>query len=186
VLAAAKAAGGRLVAVMVASEGTARRLQWGFDLLETDLVGRYALPLLVSNALAWLTGEDEHGAVPLEPGRPWAVEAPRRDGNWRYLEPGATARPARLSAGQLLASSERHGLHVWQDERGHTVVRPSVIPATETVHAGSTTWPATQPRPHLGSLQTTQDGWPRWLGWLAAALLALAVEWLLYLRRRTA
>lgn len=179
VLAAVKPKG----AVLVARQAQVRTLEWGIDLLETDLGARYALPLLVSNALLWLVGDDDPLLPPLLVGRPWAVDAPV-DAAWMYLEPEQKPRPARTSGRQLLGQSERHGVHVWQTQ-DRLVARATVLPPTEN--------PAlVQPfGPQAGVLTSTevtvdhQHTLPRWALWLLAALTILTVEWLTYVRRRT-
>lgn len=184
-LAAATLGGGRSAAVMVARHGTVRRLDWGIDLLQTDLVGRYALPILLANAVAFLAGEEDGVSTPLELGRPWAVEAAVRGGKWQYLEPGQRPRPARQSAGQLLAASEIHGLHVWRDDMGREEARPSVMPASERAASVQRDGMPHAPRPRPPVRNGPAMAWPHFAVWLLAGLLALAGEWWLYLRRRT-
>jgi len=184
VLAAATQAGGRGAPLMVASENPVRRLTWGIDLAETDLVGRYALPILTSNALAWLAGEDQPLLQPLELGRPWAVDAPIPSGDWQYREPGQPPRPTRLSAGQFVGLSEAFGLHQWTHSSGEVVVRPTCLPASERPTALLRQGPEVVDRPTAPPSET-QSNWPIYMLYLAVALLALTVEWTAYLRRRT-
>lgn len=180
VLAIAEGAG----PVLVARSSPVRQVVWGMDLLDTDLPMRYAFPLLVANTLGWLAGEDEPLVQPLEPGRPWAVQIPQEGRNWQYLEPGQPPRAARLSAGLLLASSERQGIHVWQDADGHEVARPTALPGAERPQALAVVGePLVQPAAKVSASQPTEQ--PRFAGWLLAALAGLCVEWWLYQRRRT-
>ncbi len=176
--------GGRPLAAMLASETPVRQLWWGIDLLETDLVARIAMPILVANALAWLAGDAEPLVPALQLGRPWAVELPNRQVDWHYHEPGVAKRQARVAAGQALASSERHGIHVWTDARGARVARASEIARAEDPALAALTArrPTVHPQPVV--VQRALD-LPRWALWLLAALAALTAEWLLYLRRRT-
>jgi hypothetical protein len=185
-LAAATLGGGRSAAVMVARHGTVRRIEWGIDLMQTDLVGRYALPILLANAVAYLVGEEDGAASPLELGRPWAVETAGGAGRWTYLEPGHPPRAARWSAGQLLASSEVHGMHVWRSQEGREEVHPSVLPATERAAVVRAADAPFVPRPRPTALHDHATERPRWVSWLAVAAALIALEWLLYLRRRTA
>lgn len=176
--------GGLAWPVMVARESPARRITWGFDLQQTDLVARYAMPILLANALGWLGGDPEPLPPPLELGRPWAVEMPNRRTDWQYREPGQPARPARQAAGQLLAMSEIHGIHAWQDGRSAVVARPTLLPPSEQpLASGLAGKPPVRhpPAPH----QNDPAALPRWAWWLLAAAAAIAAEWLLYLRRRT-
>jgi hypothetical protein len=180
VLAAVKPRG----AVMVARQENVRSLEWGIDLLETDLGARYSLPLLVSNALLWLAGQEESLVPPLLVGRPWAVDAPV-DANWHYIEPGQLPRPARTSGRQLLGQSERHGVHVWQSDGDRLVARATVLAPTENPTLLQPWGPAAKTLPPSHAVVQASHGLPRWSLWLLAAMLLLAVEWLAYLRRRT-
>ncbi len=184
VLAAASLGGGRSAAVMLASEVPVRQLTWGIDLRETDLVGRYALPILASNALAWLAGEDQPLLQPLELGRPWAVDAPLPTGSWQYREPGQPPRPARLSAGQFVGSSEAFGLHQWTHISGETVVRPTSLPPSERPTALLHQGEGVRDRP-VQAVSDTGNNWPIYMAYLVVVLFGLLLEWTAYLRRRT-
>ncbi len=180
VLAVAKPRG----AVMVARQTAVRSLEWGIDLLETDLGARYSLPLLVSNALLWLVGQEESLVPPLQVGRPWAVDAPV-DATWQYVEPGQPPRPARTSGRQLLGQSERHGVHVWRSDGDRLVARATVLAPTENPLLLQPWGPTAQPLPASPTIAPPRALLPRWSLWLLAVLLIVLVEWLTYLRRRT-
>lgn len=186
VLVAATLGGGRSAPVLVANDQPVRALRLGIDLLETDLTARYAWPILVANSLAWLAGQEEPLVPVLELGRPWAVQAAQRGGQWQYLEPGQPPRAARISAGVLLGSSEVLGMHVWRDQLGREVVRPSAVPATEKPALTAAPRPPFVARESTGEVEHAAQDWPRWTRWLVAALALIALEWLLYLRRRLA
>ena len=171
-------------AVMVARQSGARSLEWGIDLLETDLGARYALPLLVSNGLLWLTGGDEALVPPLPVGRPWAIEAPV-DAAWQVEEPGQPARAARTSGRQLLGQSERHGIHIWRASSGRVVARATVLAASENPALSAPWGPPARVLSPSHAAQLPSHSLPRWGACLLAALLVLALEWLGYLRRRT-
>lgn len=180
VLAAARPNG----AVMLARQGAARTVEWGLDLRETDLVARYALPILLGNALAWLTGVDQPLVVPLELGRAWAIETPSDGQTWTWQVPGQPPRPARTSGSQVLASSEVQGVHVWTSADGKEIARPTALPAGEdpaAVRMPTRLWHDLPARP----LAVTEGEQPLWAVLLLAALAILAVEWTTYLRRRT-
>ncbi|MBM4344812.1 MAG: VWA domain-containing protein [Deltaproteobacteria bacterium] len=184
VVLAAAAVAGRHLPVLVATEAPVRQLWWGLDLLETDLVARISMPILAANALAWLAGDAEPLVPALPLGRPWAVELPNRRADWRYREPGVAERPARIAAGQALASSERHGIHVWVDGQGVRVARASDLPRSEDPRIAAAPGPRPVQHPAATASEHAFD-LPRWAAWLLAALVALTAEWLLYLRRRT-
>jgi len=169
---------------MVARQAGVREIEWGIDLAETDLGGRYALPILMGNAVAWLAGEDDPVVVPLALGRPWAVEAPVAGLRWQWREPGQPPRPARAAGTQLLAMSEIQGIHTWTAPDGRQIARPTLLPATEMpgqVQAQGQPWRAPRQRQQP---ESTPE-WSRSAQLLLAALAVLAVEWLAYLRRRT-
>lgn len=174
--------------VMVARDAGVRRLFWGIDLLETDLGGRYLLPVLLANAVDWLVGEDDPLVAPLPLGRDWSIEVPVRGQRWSWLEPAAAApRRARVSGVQILGASERHGVHVWRSEpTGVEVARPTVVPPSEApglvVERQIDAWRAT-PTDELARLQPAPPALWRWALFIAIALLVL--EWWLYMRRRT-
>lgn len=171
-------------AVMVARQDGVRRLEWGMDLLETDLGARYALPLLISNALLWLAGDDDPLLPPLPVGRPWAVEAPV-DATWTVQEPGQMPHPARTSGRQLLGQSERQGIHVWRSDGDRVVARATVLAPTENPALVGPPGPAATTHPPPVVLGEANQGIARWAQGILAVLVLLIAEWLLYLRRRT-
>ena len=171
--------------VAVAMSDDVRTVTLAVDLLESDLGGRYALPILVGNAIDWLAGEDQDLLSPLEVGRVWSIQAPVQDGAWEYLEPAAAAVPARRSGDQLIASSEAHGIHVWRGPHGVRLARPTRLPVTERPgergpeHRSWRAPPAGEQARHQPPPQ------PVWLWLLLSVALALVIEWGLYMRRKT-
>ncbi len=175
-----------MAAVAVADDAGVRRLDLGFDLLETDLGGRYLLPLLLANAIDWLAGDESPVVVAMEVGRPWAIGAPVRGVSWTWQEPGQPAVPARTSADALLATSERHGIHAFRSDSGLELARPTLMPATERPDRVGAPSPRWQPL----TAATTDDAaarppWSAWALLVLAAAVALWVEWGLFQRRRT-
>jgi hypothetical protein len=171
--------------VMVAHEGPVRRIDWGLDLLETDLPLRYAMPVLIDDALEWLTASEAPDVPPLEPGRAWAIDVPSGGANWQWTEPGGAERPARVAGAQVIGSSERHGIHVLRSDSGQLVVRATELPATEApelVTAGGAAW---RPPPAVAAPEPPAARVSLWVALIVAAALALAAEWPAYLRRRT-
>ncbi len=171
--------------VMIASVLPVRSVMWGLDLSDTDLPLRYAMPILLGNAITWLAGQDEQLVAPLELGRPWSVESPENATDWQYLEPGRPAQAARSSAAQLLASSETHGIHAWRAREGQVVARATVLPASESLVIVNPSGKSYAERPARLGPPPDHAMWPLWARWLIAAAVALVVEWFLYLRRRT-
>ncbi len=171
-------------AVMVARKEPVRTLRWGLDLLETDLPMRYALPIALGNALGWLVHEEDPVLAPLELGRCWAIETPDSGQRWQWQAPGQAPRPARMAADQILTSSEIAGIHVFSNADGQQMARATSLPPTED--------PALRKPPgkvwHQGpshAAELTPARQPNWAKLLLLAALLLAVEWWLYLRRRT-
>lgn len=171
--------------VMIARLLPVRSVQWGIDLTDTDLPLRYAMPILLGNAVTWLAGQEDNLVAPLELGRAWAVESPENATDWQYLEPGRQARAARSSAAQLLASSETHGVQVWRAKEGQFIARATVLPASESLAILSPSGKSYSERPARIGPPPDDAAWPLWARWLIAAAAILTVEWLLYLRRRT-
>ena len=180
VLAAARPNG----AVMTARQGTARSIDWGIDLRETDMTARYALPILLGNAVNWLTGVDQPLVAPLELGRSWAIETTAEGLRWTWRAPGQPPRPARTSGSQLLASSEIQGVHVWTATDGKELARPTALPASEDPSLVRVLAPAWRELPRR-AIAVTQSDRPLWALLLLGALAVLALEWFTYLRRRT-
>lgn len=171
--------------VMVARAAPVRTVEWGLDLLETDLGGRFAMPILMDDAVAWLAGEEEPLLAPLELGRPWAIEAAGVGPGWKHLEPGQKEpKPARTSAGQLLAASETHGVHVWLSPDGREVARATVLPPAESPSEIKVLGRA-PPGVDASEGSDPTPPKPRWTWLLLAATVVLAAEFGLYLRRRT-
>ncbi len=173
-------------AIAVADDAGVRRLDIGFDLLETDLGGRYLLPLLLANAIDWLAGDESPVVAALEVGRPWAIGAPVRGVSWTWQEPGQAATPARTSADALLATSERHGIHAFRSDSGLELARPTLSPATERPDRVGAPLPRWQPERAAAASEAEPSGpWSAWALLVAAAAFGLWIEWGLFQRRRT-
>jgi len=172
-------------AVAVASVDGFRRLVIGMDLLDTDLGGRFALPILIGNAIDWLAGEDEALLSPLDLGRVWAIQAPVRGLTWTYREPGGQDVPARIAGDQIIASSEAHGIHRWLGADGSTLARPTRLAATERPGLRAPLSSAWEPVPAAEQARNQPAPRPIWQWLLLLALGTLFIEWPLYVRRRT-
>lgn len=171
-------------AAVATTQGT-RQIVLGFDLLDTDLGGRYALPILIGNSVDWLAGEEEPLLAPLDVGRIWAIELPTREVRWRHRRPDGRVSAARVAGDQVIGSSEQHGIHQWVATDGTTIARSTRLPATERPgdrQALSGPW-----QPPAAAEQARNQPAPLeiWLWLLALAALVLLVEWPLYLRRKT-
>ena len=171
-------------AVIVANTAQARRVTVGVDLLDSDIGGRFTMPLLVSNAIDWLAGEDEPLVAPLPLGEVFSVEVPVQGGRWRWRLPAGKDRDARVAGGLITGTTTAAGVHVWRSA-GHQVERPTRLPAIERpddLPPAQHAWKAPPDRE-----QRRNQPPPRqlWMQLLLAAMLAFSLEWLLYNRRRT-
>lgn len=171
-------------ALMVARDEGVRRLELGLDLLETDLVGRYALPVLMGNAIDWLVGEDAPLVAPLVVGRVWGIEVPVSGRSWQWLAPDRPAQPARVAGRMITASSVQHGVHEWRAD-DIAVVRGTRLPQTEKP---GLTDAVTSAYEQPASTEQARNQAPQRQMWRLLLLLAAALiggEWWLYMRRRT-
>ena len=171
--------------VAVATSTGVRSIVVGFGLLDTDLGGRYALPIFMGNAIDWLAGEDEPLLAPLDVGRIWAIEVPATGHRWRHRRPDGRTSAARLAGDQLISGSEQHGIHQWTAGDGSVVARPTRLPPTERPGARQQLPNHWQSPPAAEQARNVPTPQPFWLGLLALAAIVLLIEWPLYLRRRT-
>jgi Ca-activated chloride channel homolog len=172
-------------AAAIARDDGVRRIDVGLDLLETDLGGRFFLPLLLGNAVDWLAGEEEPVVSPLEVGRPWAIGMPVAADDWRWTEPGRPEISARTSDDALLAVSERQGIHVWRSGTGFEIARPTALPPNERPDLVAISGAAWQTRSADDHRQAPGAPLPAWALLAAAVMAVLVLEWWLYQRRRT-
>ncbi len=169
----------------VASSEGLRRVVIGLDLYDTDLGGRLTLPILMGNTIDWLAGDEEALLPPLDLGRVWAIEAPVRGLKWTYRQPGGDTTPARVAGDQLIASSELHGIHQWHGSDGTILARSTRPAATERPGLQVALGRPWQPPPSVEQARGQPASRPPWQWLLLLAMVALLVEWPLYLRRRT-
>jgi hypothetical protein len=141
--------------------------------------------VLIDDALEWLTASDAPDVPPLEPGRAWAIDVPSGGANWQWIEPSGVVRPARVAGGQVIGTSERHGIHVLRSASGQVVARATALPATEAPELVAVAGPAWQPPATAVAPAPPPARVPTWALLIVAAVLALAAEWPAYLRRRT-
>jgi hypothetical protein len=162
--------------------GGARVAALALDIGDSDLPLRVAFPLLISNTLHWLAGEDvapvlsrragevlplaADESVLLSPQSPWKKE------------------PASPAVVHTLFEPMFNGFYEWQvrDERRWIAVNTFSEAESDlrTANAPSTA-SATLPVVSLARFV----GWPLWQYLAAAALALLVLEWWLFHRRRT-
>ncbi len=171
-------------AVIVARDRGVRRVWAAFNLLDSDIGGRFTLPLFVGNAVLWLMGEDNALVPSLEVGQVWGIETPVTARKWVWRAPGGKPTPARVAGHMITCSSVLSGVHLWRSAE-LTLVRPTRLPASERPGERTRQTPKWHQPP--SSAQRRNQPPPRrlWADLLLAAMVALAIEWVLYVRRRT-
>lgn len=170
-------------AIVVASQQAIPRVDAGLDIADTDMGGRYLLPIWLGNTIEWLAGESDALVPALEPGRPWAIGVPVKGASWTWREPGGPELPARTSDDALLATSDTHGIHVFRGDVGVEVARPTVLAEAEHPGRWHALGPAWQAPPR--EAQRAAAPWRAWSLLAALAAAALWIEWAAWQRRRT-
>ncbi len=180
--------------LLTGERGNQRIATLAFDVLESDLPLRVAFPLLIHNTLGWLAGERPESApslvagetIELPPGgsvSAMPLTAPPRTrsrqpqtsvtGFFQPLQNGFHELAGGKSTGWLAVNTFNAAE---SDLRGEAGASGSEISDTPSAAKSSAS--------HSAPLATL-SGWPPWR-WLALAALALlALEWLLFHRRRT-
>ncbi len=163
--------------------GSPRRLAaLALDIGDSDLPLRIAFPLLISNTLHWLAGEESTPilsrragdsipltageTIPLDPQTPWKKPATSPAVTHDIFEP--------LSNGfyQVQTPQGSHWLAVNTFSDSESDLRLPQVPASA--------------RPSLPGVSFARlTSWPLWQYLAAAALLLFALEWWLFHRRRT-
>lgn len=165
--------------------GAPRIAALAIDIGDSDLPLRVAFPLLISNTLHWLIGEEAVSmlnrragdSLPLAAGESVQVEA---QNPWKKETPGGS----RSASVHDLFQPLSNGFYAWQTHDGPRWLAVNTFNEAESdlriAHpaAGSG---LTLPSVSLARLA----GWPLWQYLAAAALLLFALEWWLFHRRRT-
>ncbi len=156
--------------------GGLRAMIWGFALPESDLAVHSAFPILVHNALSWLTGS---GSV-YEAGQPWIVPA---RGQAEAVLLGPDGKQHRLAArgGQFVVPAlERVGIHTLQlGGRSYRIAVNSAASAADITPVR----PSLPPSSALPAV-ASQRGIGLAPALLIATLFVLLAEWTLWLRRQ--
>jgi Ca-activated chloride channel homolog len=156
--------------------GGLRAMVWGFALPESDLAVHPAFPILVRNAVSWLTGS---GSA-YEAGQPWIVPA-RGQTEAVLMGPDGTKHVLAARGGQFVVPAlERVGIYTLQV--GGRPQRIAVNPAPSAVDI-------TPVRPPLAPSSASSEGASQQginlaPALLIAALLVMLAEWTLWLRRQ--
>lgn len=156
-----------------------------FDVRESDLPLRTAWPLLLLNALDFLTAREADDPTGLEVGRPERVAVPGGARRATLELPDGSTRVIEASSGSFALSAERAGFHRVRAEVGVRVLAANLraggthdlAPRAQLDVTG-----AAAPRP---SVLPAGTGLPPWSLLLLAALAALVVELFTFHRRWT-
>ncbi|HSI13377.1 MAG TPA: VWA domain-containing protein [Chthoniobacter sp.] len=165
--------------------GSPRVAALAVDIGDSDLPLRVAFPLLISNTLHWLIGEEAVSvlnrrageSLPLAAGETVQIEALTP---WKKEAPGAPKPPAAHGLFQPLTN----GFYAWQTHDGPRWLAVNTFSEAESnlrVANPSSKDALTFPAVSLSRLA----GWPLWQYLAAAALLLFGLEWWLFHRRRT-
>jgi hypothetical protein len=155
--------------------GGLRAMVWGFALPESDLAVHPAFPILVHNALVWLTGS---GSI-YEAGQPWIV-ASRGQAEAVLLGPDGAQHVLPARGRQFVVPAlERVGIYTLQV--GGRSRRIAVNPAASTADITPVKPPL--PSSSAAPAPASQHGMDVAPALLVATLLVLLAEWTLWLRR---
>jgi Ca-activated chloride channel homolog len=177
--------------VLAGERQGARVVQLAFDPLKTDLPLRVAWPVLLLNTVGWLTAAESTGQDQVvRAGQPWTLRVPEDlDPDSLVIEAPDGTRPKAQVAGRLLRVQDTTTLGVYRVRAGEQRARFAVAllspgesdltPAQaldlgEAARAGQVAQAAATP------------GGPRelWRYLLLFGLVVLAVEWLVWTRRK--
>ena len=165
--------------------GSSRVAALALDIGDSDLPLRVAFPLLISNTLHWLVGEEAALVLSRRAGEtlPLAVgesvqTAPQSP--WKKDAPAAAKAPTAQTLFQPLAN----GFYAWQTHDGPRWLAVNTFSEAESDLRIANATPAASIALPTVSLARFA-GWPLWQYLAAAALLLFALEWWLFHRRRT-
>ncbi|MBI3988276.1 MAG: VWA domain-containing protein [candidate division NC10 bacterium] len=160
-------------------EGEVRGVFVGFDLARSDLPLRTAFPLFISNALRWLSPEHPEEAPILSPGEIWRARFPSSVKEVEVLDPEGLRHLVPLTNGQMRFAGTAHAgvytakareeerkvvVHLFDEEESRIVPRVRV------------------PEPQREKASYRQNV-PLWPLFAVLALLALALEGVLFFKR---
>jgi len=157
-----------------------------FDLFQTDLPLRVAFPLLLSNALRWLSPVGLEGTYyQAKSGTPLLLPVEHGVDTVTIVDPDGHERQVKVARGQVsVPSTEQVGLYRLALPRGSQPFAVNLVDAGE-----SQTAPRPLPEPASDSGPGKEEVFltqmELWGYFLAAALLCLVLEGILYWRRQT-
>jgi hypothetical protein len=164
--------------------GTQRVAALAVDIADSDLPLRVAFPLLITNTLHWLTGDETTPILSRRAGEALPLAA----GESVRIDPQSPwkkdVNPASAPVARTLFEPLVNGFYEWQTREGPRWLAVNTFSEAESdLRAVTTPSGAGLTLPEV-SLARLAD-WPLWQYLAAAALALFALEWWLFHRRRT-
>jgi hypothetical protein len=155
----------------------------GFDLLESDLPLHVAFPLLISNTLQWLAGDESDKALQVRAGETFPLTAGQKIAAEPLLAPPPIGKPPATPLTGFL-QPQRNGFYRLTEGDAEHWLAVNTFSAAESDLRNYDPHAAPAPAPISSTLQAFSE-WPLW-HWLALGALALfTAEWFLFHRRKT-
>jgi hypothetical protein len=168
-------------ALLIAGERKGQRMAaLAFDVLESDLPLRIAFPLLMSNTLRWLAGEQPETRPSVEAGDTITLAADERMAAEPLTTPASPLPPATI---EKAYQPQRNGYYAIRagDNTRWLAVNTFSMAESDLRGGGEKTSATVEPAGVLRSFV----GWPPWQ-WLALVALGLfTAEWWFFHRRKT-
>lgn len=167
--------------LMIAGERKGQRMAAiAFDVMESDLPLRVAFPLLMSNTLHWLAGEQQESAMSVLAGDSLALAAGERVSADPLTSPQPGAAPAPALEGTLQPVRNGYYALAAGDSTRWIAVNTFSAAESDLRAAGGASSPGAPglAAPALAAL-------PPWQWLSLAALLLFSAEWWLFHRRKT-
>jgi hypothetical protein len=167
-------------ALLVVGQRRSQRLAaLAFDVVDSDLPLRVAFPLLISNTVHWLAGDEPDALPSLAAGKTFALTADQRASSQPLAEwplDGVVEKPSIGGAFRPM----KNGFYQVDESSGARWLAVNTYSAAE-----SSLNSADETNSQVSLPTTLLSGWPIWQ-WLAIAAFALLIgEWWLHHRRRT-
>lgn len=172
------ATAGEHALIWAGDDGQRRVVLIGFDLARTDLPLKIEFPILLSNAIAWITGRDELGSQKaVQTGQPVTLqtadasidfELPSGETRTVSAEDGTATLAETFTAGIYHGADTSFAASLLSDEESDTAPRDSIATRAGTITDKSDSTPS------------ESEIW-RWIALIA--LTVLATEWWVYHKR---
>ena len=164
--------------------GNQRVAALAVDIADSDLPLRVAFPLLISNALHWLAGEEVAPVLSKRAGETISLAPDESIQSEPQTPWKKDAKPAPPVIAHDLFQPLQNGFYQWQTRDGPRWLAVNTFSDAESDLRTASAPAAPAPTLPMVSLATFES-WPLWQYLAAAALLLFAFEWWLFHRRRT-